>query len=501
MLDAKDPAPHEVEEAREISKLVDGLPVYLSHISGHISQTQSTLAEYLRSVNRSSSIWTSRQHPGNWMYERTIDTMFDVALNELSPAARRLLYVLSFLNPDGVAEKIIFPDAERQGLEFLQFDTEDSFLEAIADLRQRQLVTRERPRGISQEGRILTMHRSLQEGIQHKLSRDPAERSGAFLCALNSLRRLIPRPTLLVQAEPQKWEKMRAHLPQLLSLRRAYARSDPRIPGVLDFAGVLFDVGMNMWDRGLTTDGKAVLLTAEEVLDSINYDEMGLLRANINVVLGVILDDIGISGRSEALERCKKALLIRQSYFDKKKDDERTFEDDVLLHAALNDLCGSYRQINNFAAVREISERLYAKYMTWGDVDKIPYEYAKYYNNMSFERAYYGDQEGAEGYSKRAWILMGKNASFALHSSYYKVTWALRLYRQGKLERAIGELLLILNFRLQTVGRQSYVTLQTELALGILYLHVKDYQKSMYVTWETTGLGVHWNTNASLGAT
>lgn len=286
---------------------------------------------------------------------------------------------------------------------------------------------------------------------------------------------------MLVQVEPEEWEKTRTHLPQLLSLRRAYARSAPRISRLLEFAEVLYDVGMNMWDRGLTGDRKAILLTAEEVLDSIGYDTMTPLRAIIHVVLGIILDNIGISGRSEAMERRKKALTIRQTYLNNKKLEERLLEDEIFLFSAFNDLCGSYRQINEFETVRKMSKKSYAKYMTWGDIDKIPYEYAKYYNDMAFERAYHNDKKQALEFSQRAWILMGKVNSFALHSSQYKVTWALRLHHNGQTDQAIQKLLLILNFRLETVGRQSYLTLQTELALGILHYYQQNYGEATYV--------------------
>jgi len=52
--------------------------------------------------------------------------------------------------------------------------------------------------------------------------------------------------------------------------------------------------------------------------------------------------------------------------------------------------------------------RLYAKYAEWGDVDTIPYEFAKFYNDMSFERAYEKDKVRAVEYTRRAWVLMDK---------------------------------------------------------------------------------------------
>lgn len=44
------------------------------------------------------------------MYERSIDTVFDVAFAKLSTGARHFIYVMAFLNADGVPEKLLFPE-------------------------------------------------------------------------------------------------------------------------------------------------------------------------------------------------------------------------------------------------------------------------------------------------------------------------------------------------------------------------------------------------------
>ena len=343
-----------------------------------------------------------------------------------------------------------------------------------ADLRDRQLVKRERLVG----GAIFTIHRSLQEGILTKLNQEPVERGEVFDCALKALRRLIPRPSLLIKAEPEKWYKMEAYLPQLLSLRRAFARSHPPITGIFEFAELLFDVGMDMWDRGLTRDGQDVLRTAEEVLNTIDYPVVSPARANIHIIIALISDDIGISGRTEALERRKKALDIRQALWDNKSAEDKTPEDEILLYAALGDLSGSYRQINEFDEVRRHCAKLYAKYTEWGDTDTIPYEFAKYYNDMSFERAYCEDTTKAVEYARRAWTLMAMKDPTALLSNQYKLTWTIRLHQDGQHQLAIRECLGIFAFRAKTVGLNNYLTLQSHLTLGILHFYDKNFSEA-----------------------
>ena len=79
-----------------------------------------------------------------------------------------------------------------------------------------------------------------------------------------------------------------------------------------------------------------------------------------------------LHGRAVAFERRKKALDIRQALWDNKSAEDKTHEDEILLYAALGNLSGSYRQINEFDEVRMHCEKLYARYTEWGDADTMP---------------------------------------------------------------------------------------------------------------------------------
>jgi hypothetical protein len=114
------PTAIEVDEAQSIVKLVDGLPVFLAHIAGHITQSQSSMREYIQLFHESSDIWQMTDGGANWMYERAVNAVFDVALAELSEPARRLVYTMAFLNPDGVPERLLFSGQNGDELEYLQ---------------------------------------------------------------------------------------------------------------------------------------------------------------------------------------------------------------------------------------------------------------------------------------------------------------------------------------------------------------------------------------------
>lgn len=325
---------------------------------------------------------------------------------------------------------------------------------------------------------FLTIHRSVQEGLLQKLNHDTAERSEAFGCALEAVRRVVPRPSVLLQAEPDKWYKLERHLPQLLSLRRAYARSSPRISGLFEFAEMLFDVGMNMWDRGLTKEGQEVLRTAEEVLDDINYPAETTIRANIHIVLAIIVEDVGISSRLEALERRKKAYAIRKSIFDTKGPTSRTLEDGILLFAALVDLARSYQQSNNFEEVKAICDRAYKQYKEWGDDSVIPFEYSKYWRLLAFASAYAGDTATAVAYSQRAARLQARADPTALLANMFKFDWILMLFQDERWEEGTKQLESLHGYREEHCGKNNHLTLQSGLCLGIAYYRQGNYLRA-----------------------
>ena len=98
------------EHAREISERVGGLPLFLILAAGYIDISQCELGEFLDAFDKSINVWEGTPSGRNWMYERTVDTMYDMALSKLSEDAKKLVNVLAFLNPEGVPEQILCTD-------------------------------------------------------------------------------------------------------------------------------------------------------------------------------------------------------------------------------------------------------------------------------------------------------------------------------------------------------------------------------------------------------
>lgn len=96
----------EEEAAKQVSGNVDGLPLAIATIGGYIQQSEISIPEFLDNLKRSSNVWEASAVGPAKRYEKTLETVFDIALNELDISACKFINVLAFLNPDGIPEDI-----------------------------------------------------------------------------------------------------------------------------------------------------------------------------------------------------------------------------------------------------------------------------------------------------------------------------------------------------------------------------------------------------------
>ena len=341
----------------------------------------------------------------------------------------------------------------------------------VKDLSISQLVHRE----TSGDRVYLTTHRSLQEGLMHKLNKDTATRQKAFERAALLLRETFPSASRLQQAEVDKWPLIRMVLPHLLSLTSAYTRAEPNIQGSLLFAELLVDVGgMNLYDRGFPRDAQTLLTAAESTLDELQYPENSRIRGDILIVLGLTTDHVGITERLRGLDKRLRAMEVRQKCFSQIPADKVTIDDEILLYNSFTDLACSYQQLNRFAEVEKYCEKCLEKYKTWGNEGDYPYEYAKYHHHMAFIQIYRKETDKAVESGRKAADLMARAVPGAQLATIYRFDWAVFLFQHGETARAIEEHKVIFNERVKECGNLNLLTIQSRLMLGIMYFCQKD---------------------------
>lgn len=103
----------------DICNWVGGLPLAIVTVAAYCKCSRATTAEIFSSLQRSSNIWASSGELGVRNYEKTLATVFDLALSQISPDSRRFLYVLAFLSSQGIPERLLKYPHKIASLRFL----------------------------------------------------------------------------------------------------------------------------------------------------------------------------------------------------------------------------------------------------------------------------------------------------------------------------------------------------------------------------------------------
>ena len=201
----------------------------------------------------------------------------------------------------------------------------------LAELAVGQLIRRGSDE-IDQQGQqlpILTIHRSLQEGLLLRLNREPERRQVSFERAVSILRESFYHPSNQKQREEEIWPLAQQILPHLQNVVIAFNRSHPPIQPTLPFAELLADVGgIEMYNRGFAVDARILLQKADKILGDLQGPSATPLRADVLTLLGLCNDALGISERAESHEVRQRALELRQELFDSIPRSKRTLQDE-----------------------------------------------------------------------------------------------------------------------------------------------------------------------------
>jgi tetratricopeptide (TPR) repeat protein len=310
------------------------------------------------------------------------------------------------------------------------------------------------------------IHRSLARSIRDELLHDHVRQQNVFNQALTLVQNIFPSPSPIQVPEPEKWSDHQQLLPHVLSLRSAFYEANPNIEGSERFARLLSDAGINQWERGITKEGLVILKTAEDVLNSISFDNYDGMRANIHTIVALMYDNTGISSRAEGERRRREALKLRS--YRAEQSSQVSINDETLLYNARMDYVISLLQYNRYKDAEPIINQCLTKYREWGSEDEFPYEYAKYYHKMSLVRIYQGDYTEAIKLGELSVQWMGKTGNNSL-AYRFKFDLACIVTQSGEIQKALDMHKEIYQRRLSMCGRANEQTLQSRYAIGALY--------------------------------
>ena len=192
--------------------------------------------------------------------------------------------------------------------------------------------------------------------------------------------------------------------------------------GHLAFAELLSDVGgMDLYDRGRVLEAYRLSKKAEAILDDLEMPLVTPLRGDLLTIIGLCTDFMSLEKRLEGLEIREKCQRIRRLCHEAIPSSLVTLNDNIRLYNSYMDLVCSQQQFNEFEDVEKNCEECLVQYKKWyTDEEKIPYEYAKYYNHMAYVLLYKGDSAKAVEYAKRGYELAERATPGAQLAVLYK---------------------------------------------------------------------------------
>lgn len=469
--DAADEKDEEI--ARELSDTVDGLPLAIATIGGYINQSESNLVEYIQTLKHSSNAWTaSAVGPVN-QYEKNLQTVFDIAISELSDRARELLSILAFLNPDNIPEALFEIAVQRGSLKFLH--TKADLVEIIRELRKRQLIRRE----ASTSDPYIATHRTVQWNVLLFLSKNYQHRWEVFQQAFRLVKDALPEDSPFVLPSPDKWPKFQKYGPHILSLRSHCLWPDPPIELPVNFAEVLSDMGTFMWHAGKVPEGEEALQTAANVLDDNKVEEDNPVRADVYNLLGIITSFDGVSERKRSMDLRYKAHNARKLEFEGIPQGKVTRDDEIKREIVNSDFAYALVQEEDFEQAAEIFEKTLQKYRQWGSEEEYPYQYSQYYQVMAVCLMAAGKPVESIGHITRCADLLVK-ASDIMHpmTQLMRFIAGFLTWHAGEQEKALEINESVLEARRKIIGEFSHFTLESYSTTAWLLAKQGNYEKA-----------------------
>ncbi|KAE8310660.1 hypothetical protein BDV41DRAFT_383747 [Aspergillus transmontanensis] len=466
-------APEDLSAARKISEMLDGLPVAISHMAGYIQETQCTLQEFIEMYPKrpeSQMIWEGCRDP-HYQYSRSLSTVWEVALNELSPEARRIINVVSMLSPSHIPEAMLFGDSGHRQMK-------SNPKQLLSSLHRRQLVKRE----VAGDQGYWSIHRSLQLHILHLLDKAPCDRQSAFEEAVDIVRRAYPRQSSIQAPSNHSWELQEACLPHVVHLQNVFENTPPTeiamtLAPTKNFVHLLGDLGNYMWERAFYDKGVATLQLAEKIHETQTWDDL-IEHSKVATILGVLSQEIGISGRQQGLDRCKKSLALRKRHIAHLRDQKIIPSlDEMLLFAnAFNDVACSLLEY----ACYDQAERFLDNSIGIKRSLQLPengtafFNFAENFKNLALVRLAQKQPDEAMRLIERATALMEANAGIhAATTQSFLFHRANILYCTGKHADALDAHQSVLQARIAIFGQQAH-TLNSYFACGIAYRTLGD---------------------------
>ncbi|KAF2645929.1 hypothetical protein P280DRAFT_442915 [Massarina eburnea CBS 473.64] len=482
-------------QAEELSNELSGSPLAIAHYLGYATASHMGLTDILETFQRrgmTAEVWSNTSNASLMLYERTLSTVWDTALECLNPDSKELLHILAFLNPDRVPEELLRKSlgvfSVRHGL------SEDfSLTVQISELIRRNLVERNVANSTAPS---LRFHRALQLALLLKLDKDSEQRQKIFLKAYQIVRASFPHRDMTSRS-PEYYPIWRENIPQVISLQTAYERSDPPIAHDLEFAGLLADAGSFLWEHQINRVARSVLSLGEKIaLKILRDDEPSPTLASIETYLGLLDAHETAADRQKSIERLKLVVRLRENFLQSLPEGTATTEQKVDVGRAWNDLGYLYADFEEFQEADRWMTKSLDLYKSISDETTLRFRFSLQYIDITVVRFGQGRiNEALELSSRACHLCTSELGQKHPETVRFESQWSYVLIGAGKLEEALQKLMDVLAVRSELLELDNPDVLNTNYWIGTIHYYRDQLDEAL----KYLRIAVKHGTNSGMG--
>ncbi|KAL3469683.1 tetratricopeptide repeat domain-containing protein [Aspergillus californicus] len=321
----------EDDAARRITDVLGGVPLAISQMAGIIRRQDLTFSEFFElytDYEEHASLYETKFDTNLVTYRHSLSTVW--VFEKLKPQARRLLELISFLDPDVIGEDLLMEASVELLSEGAQF-RRSNYIEARTDLLQSSLVQRDKQR------QQVSVHRIVQDVILATM--DAKKQRSMFDHVVRVLwadwPSAMPKPSkepTLPQPKSTggrlhvgRWPVCAALYPHVLRIHQLWsAISDPSEATSLLFAKLLSEAAWYQKERGRTRQFDGFFETARGICESSTHPDRDSLLADIHFCLGAIAMDASDFDTSR-IHKERSLDLVSKICNELRIEDERLY--------------------------------------------------------------------------------------------------------------------------------------------------------------------------------
>ncbi|HJQ32733.1 MAG TPA: FxSxx-COOH system tetratricopeptide repeat protein [Pyrinomonadaceae bacterium] len=287
------------EQAKAISREVDGLPLALDQAGAFIEETASSPAEYLELYQTQGAQLRAQRGKLATDHLESVEITFSLSFQKVetaSPTAADLLRACAFLAPDAIPQEIFTEGGAHLG-DFLATTVNNllALLNAVGETLRYSLLSRD------PEARTLSIHRVVQDVLKDRMD-DAAQRQWAERI-VKAVNQVLPE---FDETDSSEWHRFERLLPHARVCAGLIERWDLKLP---EAAQLLTNAARYMHDHAVLMETEPLYVTALAIRKDL-YGQDALETAVSLHNLGWLKHDQGKYKEAEPL--LLQALEIRK---------------------------------------------------------------------------------------------------------------------------------------------------------------------------------------------